>query len=126
PWPLLLDRLLDVVAHQVELVKAGLRLVDGVYAQFSWRQSEDQPTAACVDRFEPQHVAQERTHRVRVVIEDDRMRSGNHSSASVRHSLPGSAFRADTLGSSACPFNLAPLLCPHPYPPSAGYQRDEK
>ena len=71
------DRRADVVAHQVELVMAGL--VGGVHGQLCGRQGDDGPAVAGVDRREFEDVSDERANRVCVLGEDDRVGAGDHA-----------------------------------------------
>src|SRR6476619_335056 len=60
----LLDRALDVVTREEELVSAaGLRL-GGVHPELGRRECEDQPAVARVDVFEAEDVAKERARRL--------------------------------------------------------------
>jgi hypothetical protein len=64
------QRLLDVVAHQVELVLP--QPVSGVYGDLGWRQLEDQPATADVNPAESEYVADEDPVGLRVgAVEDD-------------------------------------------------------
>jgi len=53
----LVDRVLDVVANQVQLVVAGA--VGRVDCQFRWREREDEPPVTGVDRPARQYLAQD-------------------------------------------------------------------
>jgi len=59
----LLDGRLDVVAHEEELVTAG---VARVARQLAGREREDQPAVARVDGIEAKRVAKERARGIRV------------------------------------------------------------
>jgi len=64
------QRLLDVVAQQVELVLP--QPVSGVYGDLGWRQLEDQPATADVNPGKSEHVADEDPIGLRVgAVEDD-------------------------------------------------------
>jgi hypothetical protein len=64
------QRLLDVVAQQVEVVLP--RPVSGVYGDLGWRQLEDQPATADVNPRKSEHVADEDPVGLRVgAVEDD-------------------------------------------------------
>ena len=58
--------------------KPGSIAVDGMHAQLSRRQRENQPTVAGVDRGEAQHISKEGPNRVRILVEDQRMDASNH------------------------------------------------
>ena len=72
----LVDGRVDVVAHEIELVTAGL--VCRVGGQFGGWQTEDEPALAGIDRGELEHVAEEGAYAVGVGGEDDRVDAGDH------------------------------------------------
>jgi hypothetical protein len=72
PGPFCTQRLdggADVVAHQVELV-AHLP-ISGMRSEFGWREAEDQPSSARIDRAQAEHVPEESpvcsTSRVKMI-----------------------------------------------------------
>src|SRR5207253_8274373 len=75
----LVHRLLDVLAHQVELVPARLRC--GMDGELARRQREDQPAVVRIDVREREHVAEERPRGLGVLGEHDRVRAGDHGQA---------------------------------------------
>src|SRR6266851_6230005 len=72
------QRLLDVVAHQVELVLP--RPVSRVYGDLGRRQLEDQPATAGVDPSKSEHVADEDPVGLRVGAVENDMCSVDHVS----------------------------------------------
>src|SRR3954469_4933990 len=101
--PELLDRRLDVVAHQVELVD-GDPVHGRVDRQLGGRQGEDQPAAAGVDRVEAEDVAEEGAGGVGVVRRDDVVGTGDHAAATFcawRSGLTRTTFQASPTRSIA-------------------------
>ncbi len=80
------DSAFDVVAHQ----KQGMLSVGstparpGMERELCRRQGEDQPSVACIDGTQAQHVPEERPCRLRVLRENDRVRAGDHRRHSIR------------------------------------------
>src|SRR5262249_36822527 len=72
------DELLDVVAHQIELV--DVVILRGVDGHFCRRQTEDQPAFAHIDVRHPEHLAQKGAIGLRLLAVNDRMRSDDHGS----------------------------------------------
>src|SRR5262245_16012918 len=72
----LCDGRLDVIAHEVELVPAAL--LGRMGRQLRGRQCEDQPTAAGIDRAQPEHVSEKRAIPLRIGRKDDCMHACNH------------------------------------------------
>jgi hypothetical protein len=72
----LVDCRLGVVAHEIELVMAGL--VCWVRGQLSGWQREDEPAMSRIDRRELEHVSEESADPVGVAAEDDRVDPGDH------------------------------------------------
>ena len=72
------QRLLDVVAYQVELVLA--RPVCRVHGDLGGRQLEDQPTAASVDSCKSEHVTDEDPVSLRVGAVENDVCSIDHAS----------------------------------------------
>src|SRR5438874_2595075 len=75
------QRLLDVVAHQVELVLP--RPVSGVNGDLGRRQLEEQPAITGVDPGKSEHVADEDPVGLRVGAVENDMCSVNHVSPSL-------------------------------------------
>src|SRR5712691_9040282 len=73
------QRLLEVVAHQVELVLP--QPVRGVNGDLGWRQLEDQPAIAGVDPGKSEHVADEDPVGLRVGAVENDMCSVDHGSS---------------------------------------------
>src|SRR6266487_6513895 len=73
------QRLLDIFAHQVELVLP--RPASGVDGDLGWRQLEDQPAAAGVYPGKSEHVADEDPVGLRVGAVEYDMCSVNHVSS---------------------------------------------
>ncbi|MBI4909463.1 MAG: hypothetical protein HY820_37945 [Acidobacteria bacterium] len=71
-----IDKGIDIVAHQVELVNAVL--LPGVHRHLGGRQSEDQPALAGVDVREAQNVFQEGAVGFRILRIDDGMGASDH------------------------------------------------
>ena len=78
------QRLLEVVAHQVELVLP--QPVRGVNGDLGWRQLEDQPAIAGVDPGKSEHVADEDPVGLRVGAVENNMCSINHVAPSLSSS----------------------------------------
>jgi transcriptional regulator with XRE-family HTH domain len=70
------DGRVDVVAHEVELVPAGL--VRGMGCQLSRRQSEDQPPVSGVGERQLEHVSEKRAILLRIRRENQCMDSRDH------------------------------------------------
>src|SRR6266700_5352994 len=73
------QRLLDIFAHQVELVLP--QPVSGVDGDLGWRQLEDQPTVTGVDPGKSEHVADEDPVGLRVGAVENDMCSVDHGSS---------------------------------------------
>ena len=71
------DGRVGVVAHEVELVMAGL--VGWVGGQFGGWEGENEPALPRVDRRELEHVSEEGANAVGVVGENDRVDPGDHA-----------------------------------------------
>ena len=70
------ERLVDVVAHQVQLMAA---LVGGVHSKLGRWHGEDEPAAARVHGGQPEDVCEECPDLVGFGGEHDRMQAGNHA-----------------------------------------------
>src|SRR6266700_2261033 len=75
------QRLLDIFAHQVELVLA--RPVSGVDGDLGWRQLEDQPATAGIDPCKSEHVTDEDAISLRVGAVENDVCSVDHVSLSL-------------------------------------------
>jgi hypothetical protein len=75
----LLDRCLDVVAHQIELMVAiPLR---GMGRKLRWGELEDEPPASGVNRRKAEYIAKECPAGLRIARKDDRVRADDHSAS---------------------------------------------
>jgi hypothetical protein len=88
---------MDVVTHQVKLMAAVS--VGWMNSKLGRGQSEDGPASARVDRGQPEHVREERTHLLAVRGEHNRMHAGNHA-AILAATRPVTVLRWRTL--AAC------------------------
>jgi hypothetical protein len=91
----LLDRSLDVVAHQIELMVA-IRL-RGMDRKLRWRELEDEPLASGVNRRKAEYIANECPGGFRIVREDDCVRPDDHSTSLL---FPGGRRRVAAGGPS--------------------------
>jgi hypothetical protein len=73
------DGSLEVVAHQIELVPV---FVGGMKGHLRWGQAEDQPTAAGVDRLEPEDIVEQVAIRLGIVAVHDHVSPADHSAQS--------------------------------------------
>src|SRR5215470_3733297 len=71
------DERMDVVAHQEKFVH--IVFVGRMHRHLAWRQREDQPTVASVDRLVLQHVAEERSVSLGILAVDDDVSAVNHA-----------------------------------------------
>jgi hypothetical protein len=91
--PELLDRGVNVVAHQIELVSSVIPRLGGMNAKLRWREIENQPAVTGVHRAEAEYVADERASAFSILGIDDRVRTDNHAYQSA---TGGSATLATT------------------------------
>src|SRR5262249_24495966 len=89
PFCQLIDRLLDVVAHQVQLMP--LVGSDGMERELSRRQPEDEPALAGVDVGIGEYIPEEGAIGFRVPRVDDHMRTVDHGRTLPRPQRHGNA-----------------------------------
>jgi hypothetical protein len=65
-----------VIAHQEEFVEVVL--VGRMHCDLGWRQREDQPSVAGVDRLVLEHITEERSISLGVLAVDDDVSTVNH------------------------------------------------
>src|SRR6266487_961583 len=106
------QRLLDIFAHQVELVLP--QPVSGVDGDLGWRQLEDQPTVTGVDPGKSEHVADEDPVGLRVGAVENDMCSVNHVAPSLSSS--------STVSSLLCA-SSADQLATHAFEPLHGFAK---
>ena len=71
----------EVFAHEVELM--AIILFGRMKCRFGWRQGEDQPAVAGIDRRESQHIAKEGAVCRCIFAVDDDMCARNHDESSL-------------------------------------------
>lgn len=81
----LLDECIDVITHQIELV--DIVLVGRMHGHFRRQQTKDQPTAADIDVWQTDHIAEKCAVGFRIVAVDDRV-SANDQTKGDRPRLP--------------------------------------
>src|SRR4029077_8278057 len=73
------NRRLEVVAHQIQLMT--VRSIAGVQRPLAWRQREDRPASAGIDRVPTENVAKELSRRLHLFRVDEGVDAGNHARA---------------------------------------------
>src|SRR6266568_851997 len=106
------ERLVDVVAHQVQLMAA---LAGGVHGKLGRWHGEDEPAAARVHRGQPERVGEECPDLVGFGGERDRVQAGDHDQIVARDRWrPGARYYLDVklIGEGTAVIHHVQLACP--------------